>query len=192
LRCAKCGGEIPVAAAFCPYCGGPNDAEGSASRGPTQNGTSLSPHARVRYAGFWLRAAAYLVDSILLGFTAGLLIIGPLMEHAGLSANNPWILLTGSSRQVLAVNLLVIMVFWLYFATMESSPWQATFGKRFLGLKVVDLAGKRITFARATGRYFAKMLLSSIFFIGFIMTAFTERKQALHDMLASTLVLRNF
>jgi uncharacterized RDD family membrane protein YckC len=188
LRCAKCGGEIPETAAFCPYCGAPDKGKDGPAAELTQHAEPPRPQARVVYAGFWLRAAAYVVDSILLGLTAGLLIIGPLMEHAGLSPDNPWILLTGSSRQVVAVQLLMIMVFWLYWATMESSPWQATLGKRIFGLVVVDLTGKRISFARATGRYFAKVL-SSLFFIGFIMAAFTARKQALHDMLASTLVV---
>jgi uncharacterized RDD family membrane protein YckC len=189
LRCVKCGGDIPETAAFCPYCGAPNKSKDGPAAELTQQAEPPRARARVTYAGFWLRAAAYVVDSILLGLTAGVLIIGPLMEHAGLSPDNPWILLTGSSRQVIAVQLLMIMVFWLYWATMESSPWQATVGKRIFGLVVVDLTGKRIRFARATGRYFAKVL-SSLFFIGFIMAAFTVRKQALHDMLASTLVVR--
>lgn len=145
--------------------------------------------ARTVYAGFWLRFAAYLLDSILMGLTVGLLIMGPLLEHAGLSPDNPWILFTGSSRQVLGVNLLMIMVLWLYWALMESSPWQATFGKRIFGIRVIDLQGRRISFARATGRYFAK-ILSSVFFIGFIMAGFTRTKQGLHDMLAGTLVVR--
>jgi uncharacterized RDD family membrane protein YckC len=189
LRCAKCGGEVPQTAAFCPYCGVPNKSKEEPTAEPTQHAEPLRPRARVVYAGFWLRAAAYVVDSILLNLTVGLLIIGPLMEHAGLSPGNPWVLVTGSSRQVIAVELLMFMVFWPYWAAMESSLWQATLGKRIFGLVVLDRAGKRISFARATGRYFAKVL-SSVFFIGFIMAAFTEKKQALHDILASTLVVR--
>jgi uncharacterized RDD family membrane protein YckC len=189
LRCANCGGEVPETAAFCPYCRAPSKKqEGSGGEAaPLEQLGSTS--SRVVYAGFWRRAAAYLLDSILLGFTVGVIVIGPLMEHAGLSADNPWVLLTGSSQQVIAVQLLMIMVFGLYWAAMESSPWQATFGKRILKLAVTDLAGKRISFMRATGRYFGK-ILSSVFFIGFLIAAFTEKKQALHDILASTLVVR--
>jgi len=72
---------------------------------------------------------------------------------------------------------------------MESSPQQGTLGKMALRLKVVDLQGNRISFARASARHFAK-LISLIFFIGYIMAGFTERKQALHDMIAETRVLR--
>ena len=59
-----------------------------------------------------------------------------------------------------------------------------------LGMKVTDLAGNRISFLRATGRYFAKIISALILFIGFIMVAFTEKKQGLHDMIAGTLVVR--
>jgi uncharacterized RDD family membrane protein YckC len=78
---------------------------------------------------------------------------------------------------------------WLYKAAMESSKFQATLGKMALSLRVVDLQGNRISFVRATGRYFAKFI-SVIFFVGYIMAGFTQRKQALHDLIAKTYVLR--
>ena len=83
------------------------------------------------------------------------------------------------------------LVSWIYEAALESSPYQATLGKMALGMKVTDLAGNRISFARATGRHFAKYVSGMIFFIGYIMAGFTERKQALHDMIAGTLVRRS-
>src|SRR5947199_10802714 len=82
------------------------------------------------------------------------------------------------------------LVSWLYEAGMLSSSYQATLGKMALGLKVIDLEGRRISFARATGRHFAKVLSAIMLLIGFIMAGFTERKQALHDMIAGTLVIR--
>jgi uncharacterized RDD family membrane protein YckC len=81
---------------------------------------------------------------------------------------------------------------WLYFAYLESGEKQATWGKQALGIYVTDLAGQRVTFGRATGRFFAKIVTGLIpLGIGFIMAGFTERRQALHDMIASTLVLRH-
>jgi len=77
---------------------------------------------------------------------------------------------------------------WLYSAFMLSSSYQATLGKMIFGMKVTDLSGNRISFARATGRHFAKWVSAAILFVGFLMVAFTERKQGLHDMLAGTLV----
>lgn len=79
---------------------------------------------------------------------------------------------------------------WLYFALQESSSAQATLGKRVLGIKVIDYEGRRIGFARATGRFWGKTLSGILFNIGYIMAAFTARKQALHDILAQTLVIR--
>ena len=79
---------------------------------------------------------------------------------------------------------------WIYEAGLESSSKQATLGKMAMGLKVTDLVGRRISFARATGRHFAKILSGMILLIGYIMAGFTERKQALHDMIAGTLVQR--
>jgi uncharacterized RDD family membrane protein YckC len=86
----------------------------------------------------------------------------------------------------------VSLVFtWLYHALMESSEWQATVGKKVLGLVVTDLAGQRVSFWRATARHFAKIITNMVpAFIGYIMAGFTEKKQALHDMLAGCLVLR--
>lgn len=82
------------------------------------------------------------------------------------------------------------MAGWIYYALMESSGWQATLGKKVLGLKVTDLAGNRISFARASGRFFGKILSGMLLLVGFMMAGFTERKQALHDILAGCLVLR--
>ncbi len=78
---------------------------------------------------------------------------------------------------------------WLYFASFESSEWQATVGKRLLGLKVVDLDGERVSFLRATVRYFSKLLSRLIMMIGFLMVLWTKKKQALHDKIASTLII---
>ncbi|NGX38779.1 MAG: hypothetical protein KR126chlam1_00090 [Chlamydiae bacterium] len=78
---------------------------------------------------------------------------------------------------------------WLYFALLESSVWQATLGKRVLGLKVISEEGERISFWRASVRYFSKVLSRLACFIGFLMILFTKKKQALHDKIAATLVI---
>ena len=81
------------------------------------------------------------------------------------------------------------VIWWLYYAIMESSERQATLGKMAVQIKVVDRRGGRISFARATGRHFAKLLSGLILFFGYLMAGFTSRKQALHDMVASCLVV---
>ena len=82
------------------------------------------------------------------------------------------------------------LVNWIYFAGGESGYSQATIGKRAMGLMVTDLNGERITFGRASGRYFSKILSGLFFGIGYLMVAFSEKKQGLHDMMAGTLVVR--
>ena len=80
---------------------------------------------------------------------------------------------------------------WLYHALLESSEWQGTAGKKALGLIVTDMTGHRLSFARASGRHFGKFVTGLIpLGIGYAMAGFTEKRQALHDILASCLVLR--
>ncbi len=130
------------------------------------------PDESYRFAGFWWRAAAILIDVAILTVADGI-VSG--MLGAVLPAFT-W--------------LLVVVINWTYFAQQEASPYRATVGKRVCGLIVVDLEGRQISFARATGRYFAKFLSGLLLNLGFVMAAFTERKQGLHDFMAGTLVLR--
>jgi uncharacterized RDD family membrane protein YckC len=137
------------------------------------------PPAPVEYAGFWRRVGAVLIDGLILSVVtvpAGLSMGDG--DPAGLGTLSPG-LVTFST-----------VVQWLYYTLLESSSKQATVGKMALGIRVTDLDGGRISFGRATGRYFGKILSGLILGIGFLMAAFTERKQALHDLLAGTLVVR--
>jgi uncharacterized RDD family membrane protein YckC len=149
---------------------------------------------RVAYAGFWLRLIAYIIDSLILGLVLGPLVVLPILGNTLRdivnSGGNVWEIYTQATPQFLALRLLLVMFGWVYFALMESSRWQATLGKKALGLYVTDMQGNRITFARASGRYFGKLISAFILLIGFLMAGFTEKKQALHDILASCLVLR--
>lgn len=86
--------------------------------------------------------------------------------------------------------ILVIVLDWLYFTAFEASSKQATPGKMALGIIVTDLKGNRISFGRANGRYWSKILSTAILLLGFIMIGFTEKKQGLHDIIADTLVLK--
>jgi uncharacterized RDD family membrane protein YckC len=93
---------------------------------------------------------------------------------------------------VLGFFVITVGVRWLYYALSESSSWQGTLGKKMLNLTVTDLSGQPISFARASGRYFAKFITNLIpLAIGYILAGFTEKKQAIHDMIAGCLVLRS-
>jgi uncharacterized RDD family membrane protein YckC len=142
---------------------------------------ALPPIPYVPYAGFWRRFFAVLLDFILMAIVLAITaaVISQVMEPA--------------ADEMLAerrASWLSIIVWWLYYALLESSPWQATPGKMVVGARVTDLAGVRISFLQATGRTFGKILSAIILGIGFIMVAFTPRKQALHDVMAGTLVIK--
>jgi len=151
--------------------------------------------ANVQYAGFWKRFVAYLIDYILLG-VASMFIFVPFLGLVGLAgsgmqgASEPSEGFIAAMVGAYFVSILAIMVAgWLYFALMESSNKRATLGKMALGLVVTDMEGNKISFGKATGRYFGKIISGIILYIGFFMAGFTERKQALHDMMAGCLVI---
>lgn len=136
------------------------------------------------YAGFWKRLAAYIIDFVVIAVI--FVIIGFFLAAFG-SVDVEQDLATADFGSRIDWGSIVIT--WLYFALMESSAKQATLGKMALGIVVTDYQGGRISFLRATGRFFAKYLSALLLLIGFIMVAFTRRKQGLHDFIASTLVV---
>lgn len=175
-----------AAAAAAPSYSRPGHLPYAAPAGTLGYGT-YAYDVQVVYAGFWLRFVAAIVDGLVTavpGFIAAFALemasptnpaTGPTPQQAGLE---------------LLLNLVSIVITWLYHAMFESSAYQATPGKMLLGIRVTDMNGQRIGFGRATGRHFAKILSGIICMIGYIMAAFTERKQALHDIIAGALVVR--
>jgi len=208
VYCSKCGSEISSTTAFCSTCG-----QAISSFVPAL--PSLSPvvpsppapvvlananYGGVEYAGFWLRFVAYLIDG-LVSVAGFLILLVPLFILTGAGAALSKI---GSGEDIsdnvaafMGIGFIfgffgiILVVSWLYYALSESSSWQATLGKKVLNLKVTDMNGQPISFGRASGRYFSKIITGMIpLFIGYIMAGFTEKKQAIHDMIASCLVLR--
>jgi uncharacterized RDD family membrane protein YckC len=143
---------------------------------------------RPAFAGFWLRAIACLIDTI---FIAALFILiasfFPATFEKLLPPSPPSLM--DMPRPAPLVIAILVALGCLYYTMFEASSWQATPGKRILRLYVTDLNGQRITFGRALIRNLARQI-SGIFFIGYLIAGFTERKQALHDILSSCLVLR--
>src|SRR6266487_2161414 len=133
----------------------------------------MIPDNEYAYGGFWLRFGAFCVDAAIM------LIPSLLISFLVRAANPP----TNASEQFAngTVDFLFqILCDWVYSSAFWSSAWQATPGKRICGLKVVDYGGGRISFGRASGRYFAKFLSALILFIGFFMIAWTKKRQGLH------------
>jgi uncharacterized RDD family membrane protein YckC len=137
-----------------------------------------------RYAGFWLRLVASVCDGvcIVVLLVAALFCYGVVVAIASGGQD------TSASAAVL-FNLLALVVPWLYYTIAESSPWQATPGKLLVGLRVVSDAGARISFGRANGRFWAIQVSGLTFGIGYLVCAFTPRKQALHDLMSGCCVV---
>lgn len=214
MYCSKCGSEMSAAASFCATCG-QSVSNVVAAASPALAGSAFPPpgslvspsvpapvasYGGVAYAGFWLRFVAYLIDGVISGI-AFLVLLVPLFFLTGAGAALSRI---GSGEDIsddaaafLGLGFIagffgiILLVSWLYHALSESSSWQATPGKKLLNLYVTDLSGRSISFGRASGRFFAKIITGMIpLAIGYILAGFTEKKQAVHDMIASCLVLR--
>ena len=202
LYCNRCGTQNSALAKFCANCGSSFEVSPSVPvahspevlLSPQGPAAPVQTHAyaapAVRYAGFWIRFVAVVIDGFIVG-----IVVWPISGMIALAIGVAGGAVSMPTVGVHLVRGIVGLAFsfcanWLYEAGMESSSKQATLGKMALALKVTDLQGRRISFARATGRHFAKIISSMILLIGYIMAGFTERKQALHDMIAGTLVVR--
>jgi uncharacterized RDD family membrane protein YckC len=161
MLCTRCGRQNDDTARYCQGCGSPLQEQIVAS----SPGPSPVP---VRHAGFWERFIAVLIDAVILSVATGSVVAATFGTGIALGFFAPW----------------------LYEAFMMSSEWQATVGKRVMSITVTDINGKRMSFARATGRHFAKYISIFLLGIGFIVAAFSAKKQALHDMIAETLVVK--
>lgn len=157
-----------------------------------------SEQAGLIYAGFWFRFFAMVIDGILFMI---LFFLVSLSVAAVMTMPPTTVLRLNSeggrfdvgllmNRTAVFVNTFLLIVWWLYFAIMESSWRQATWGKFIVGIKVTDLEGQRISFGKATLRHFLRYVSAVLLGLGYLMVAFTKKKQALHDILAGCLVVR--
>jgi uncharacterized RDD family membrane protein YckC len=182
--CVHCGEELRSGAAFCGNCG--------------ESTGRPSPAERAAYGGFWRRFVSLLVDVLVIDIPIGILIAIAVLHgyrfgfhyhphaHAGQSQITP-----PSARHQALLQLAGSIPPWLYSAFFMSSGWQGTPGQRLLGLRVTRVDGERISFARASGRYFASVLSAYLIGIGYLMMLWSERNQTLHDRLAGTVVVRS-
>ena len=181
-QCWRCNAEFPAEECSCPACGlAMKKATTSA-----EADVSLLQRLSIPYAGFWRRFIAYVIDLVILGiaaqgmsFIAGIILA---ITSADVERSLP------ALKAMLLV--LYIALCWLYFATFESSARQATPGKAMLRMHVMDEDGDRLSFFCASIRYFAKYVSGLFLCAGFVMASFTERRQALHDMAAGSIVVK--
>jgi uncharacterized RDD family membrane protein YckC len=172
MTCPRCGKQHDEGARFCQYCGH-----------SLATGEAVTILAEPVYAGFWRRFIAVMIDELILGAVALFFSVSYLLTIMS-SPDFEAVKITVLSNKIFS-----IVLHWLYFTLMESSSHKATLGKMAIGIIVTGYDGQKISFLRANGRYFGKFLSALIFGVGFIMAGFTRKKQALHDMLAETLVV---
>jgi uncharacterized RDD family membrane protein YckC len=206
MYCSRCGATVADAAVFCPACG---QSTGAAASANAQVGVLPPPPPQpqvvagppVLYAGFWLRVVAAIIDGLILGIP--LVAIGFALFASAIPAltrmqgGPPMLVFAAVMPRLIVIGIIYIVGTWLYWAGMESSDWQATLGKKALGLYVTDMEGRRTTFGRTSGRFWAGRGIGFVpslgglyFLISCIMAGLTEKKQALHDIISNCLVLR--
>jgi len=168
MHCPHCSKVNSDDASYCAHCGRelPRIAP---QADPATHSINVAP---VQYAGFWRRVLASLIDGLLLSLVTG---------------SFTWTVDCDDFKLSFGLG---IIVQWLYFSLLESSNRQATLGKMAIGVVVTDEQYRRISFPRATARFFGKFLSAIILGVGFLMAGFTQKKQGLHDILADTLVVQ--
>ncbi len=207
IVCNQCGAQNPTTSQFCSNCGtalasalpaSNRVAAGTAAMTtPVQSQAfqaSVAPPntaaSTTGYGGFWVRFVAAIIDGIIVQ-----VVVMPVALVLGVVAGIAGATVSGTGQSLNLTSIIILAVFggfasWIYEAAMESSSRQATLGKMIFGMKVTDLQGHRVSFARATARHFSKIISGMILFLGYIMAGFTAQKQALHDMIAGTVVRR--
>lgn len=208
MFCSSCGATVADGTAFCGACGRPivGYSIGQSSGGGAIAAAGAAPAAiasSTAYAGFWLRVVAAIIDSLILGIPLGAIFFAMIVSaipfiQGAVNTQNPVAVMIAILPRIMFFLVIYLVASWLYWGLMESSTWQATLGKKALGLYVTDMAGSRASFGRTSGRFFAGRGISMVpsigglyFLVSCIMAGFTEKKQALHDMIASCLVMRN-
>ncbi len=174
MFCTKCGANNLDEAQFCHACG--------------QLLRPLpvieTPVVALIYAGFWQRLAALFIDGLIVGIAT--LLFGVLLLILGISGGQ------GIGAMLGLMLLFYVAAFVIsaaYFTLLESSEIGATYGKRILTIRVSDVEGKRISSARALGRWAAHWITNCTFYVGYLIQPFTDKRQALHDMVSGTVVV---
>jgi uncharacterized RDD family membrane protein YckC len=192
--CASCGSARQAYGRYCLFCGDvlsePTVKVAVSPQAVTPRQQASNPVPPIEYAGFWRRFWAGTID-VALEAAAALLItyaIDKVLDRVGpMLGYERWMSKMASGFSYI---LVLSIIAWLYCAFSESSPRQATIGKRILGLRVVNADGSRVSFGEATVRHFMKFLSLFTAGVGFMMAGWTKRRQALHDIPCDCFVVR--
>jgi len=173
----------------------------------TQNFTTpVEPN----YAGFGKRYAAHMIDRVLITFFCSPMYyeisrevsrmkkylpkfrrrsMDSLFGNGGDYSDylSPYDIMTTMYTNMI-FGVTVLLITWCYCAGMESSPLKATLGKKLLGLEVTEEGGDRISFIKATGRHFGKILSGLVLYIGYLSMLGHPKKQTWHDSMSGCIV----
>jgi uncharacterized RDD family membrane protein YckC len=195
LYCARCRGRVHEGDTECPACHASLAETDAVSIKKTdvlkdafKEDVKKDEQKSHAYAGFWLRLIAWLIDQFIF-FLAGLAIraISMLQFNSGADMSF-WNI--SSMSDFWSLYVIGFMIGWFYYAILESMPTQGTIGKIVMKLRVTNMKEEPVTFARASARYFARYITTATIGIGYIIIAFTKKKQALHDMISGCLVMK--
>ena len=144
-----------------------------------------------QFAGFWIRFGAYLIDSIIIGVVVVVLsaVIGGVIGVIAAGSHDQDEQAAMLGMMVIFIYVMEFIIIGAYFTAFTASRWQATPGKRLVGIHVVRADGQRVGAGLAFGRWLSYIISSIILYIGFIMIGFTDQKQGLHDMICGTRVV---
>jgi uncharacterized RDD family membrane protein YckC len=191
MHCLRCGAKLAEDEVGCSKCGFLEDIGNMKSKKVEPKSTKGVSDKSI-YAGFWWRGIALILDLlILIGGEALLAAIigGLILLMSAISGHHVDLHIIHS----FAVGFGVVFAFalnWVYFTWFESSKYQATLGKKIIGLIVADLDGQIISLGGANIRYWSKAISALILFGGFWMMVFSKKKRTLHDLIAGTVVLK--
>lgn len=193
MYCSQCGAPLPDDGQFCNRCG--------ASTAAFEPVPVSRP--RLRPALVARRLGALALDGAIVSaiqFFVMFVLLGPLFRsmfhyELGDDVRSIWRSLPPETR--VSIGLLFLFVFagvpWLYNAVFESSARQGTLAKGWLGVRIVDRQGSRISFLRATARYLAKVISLGLWLpalISLALLAFDDESRTLHDRIAGTRAVR--
>jgi uncharacterized RDD family membrane protein YckC len=201
---------VPIAAEtrFCSECGRPYPAHEMVTIGTAAVCAQCKPlyMQRVReggqpigvrrYAGFWIRFVALIIDGIIMGVVGTiltlplrLLMVGSTVTAVQSQDPTAALAILPAMMGAIGISMLVNIALGLAYEGYFVSNKGGTIGKLALGLQIIHVDGSRLTFTQAIGRYFARLLSAIILYIGFIMAGFDPEKRALHDRICNTLVI---
>lgn len=130
-------------------------------------------------AGFWIRLWAYLIDLLVIG-SVNRIVIYPLFDLIGLNNNNSFLFSP--------VSIATAVIFFAYFVLM-TKYFNQTLGKMIFGIKVISIKEETISWGTILFRELIGRYISKTIWIGYIIVAFTPKKQGLHDIFSDTQVI---